>query len=180
MGVPLLGDELYGGTKSMVLSLLRPRTPISLHSKIVKMVSRLDRPCLHAWTLGWELFKPCFSSFCITNLIRCGVAYCFVGFSIPIQGSRCIFHANPLQTSLRFWASFVELVVRPFLSQSVKFMTRALYSYSVSRFWFLIKLLRNTFFHIYGLVKRKSICAHLSVYTFFQVEVLSSFFALFF
>ncbi|KAG5033775.1 RNA pseudouridine synthase 2, chloroplastic [Glycine soja] len=54
LGVPLLGDELYGGTKSMVLSLLRPRTPISLHSKIVKMVSRLDRPCLHAWTLGFQ------------------------------------------------------------------------------------------------------------------------------
>ncbi|RDX96347.1 RNA pseudouridine synthase 2, chloroplastic, partial [Mucuna pruriens] len=54
LGVPLLGDEVYGGTKSMVLSLLRPRTPISLHSKIVKMVSRLDRPCLHALTLGFQ------------------------------------------------------------------------------------------------------------------------------
>ncbi|TKY75280.1 RNA pseudouridine synthase 2 [Spatholobus suberectus] len=54
LGVPLLGDEVYGGTKSMVLSLLRPRTPVSLHSKIVKMVSRLDRPCLHALTLGFQ------------------------------------------------------------------------------------------------------------------------------
>lgn len=154
MGVPLLGDELYGGTKSMVLSLLRPRTPISLHSKIVKMVSRLDRPCLHAWTLGWELFKPCFSSFCITNLIRCGVAYCFVGFSIPIQGSRCIFHANPLQTSLRFWASFVELVVRRFLSQSVQIHDGGtIFIFSKQVLIFFIKLLRNTFFHIYRLVK---------------------------
>ncbi|WVZ19590.1 hypothetical protein V8G54_006912 [Vigna mungo] len=54
LGVPLLGDEVYGGTKSMVLSLLRPRTPISLHGKIVEMVSRLDRPCLHALTLGFQ------------------------------------------------------------------------------------------------------------------------------
>ncbi|KAL5144354.1 RNA pseudouridine synthase 2, chloroplastic [Glycine soja] len=54
LGVPLLGDEVYGGTKNMVFSLLRPRTPISLHSKVVKMVSRLDRPCLHALTLGFQ------------------------------------------------------------------------------------------------------------------------------
>ncbi|KHN09059.1 RNA pseudourine synthase 2, chloroplastic [Glycine soja] len=54
LGVPLLGDEVYGGTKNMVFSLQRPRTPISLHSKVVKMVSRLDRPCLHALTLGFQ------------------------------------------------------------------------------------------------------------------------------
>ncbi|KAL2346214.1 hypothetical protein Fmac_000214 [Flemingia macrophylla] len=54
LGVPLLGDEVYGGTKNMVLSLLRPRTPTSLHSKVVKMVSGLDRPCLHAMTLGFQ------------------------------------------------------------------------------------------------------------------------------
>ncbi|XP_027355684.1 RNA pseudouridine synthase 2, chloroplastic [Abrus precatorius] len=54
LGVPLLGDEVYGGTKSMVLSLLRPRTTLSSHSKIVKMISRLDRPCLHALTLGFQ------------------------------------------------------------------------------------------------------------------------------
>ncbi|KAH1123792.1 hypothetical protein GYH30_013834, partial [Glycine max] len=54
LGVPLLGDEVYGGTKNMVFSLLRPRTPISLQSKVVKMVSRLDRPCLHALTLGFQ------------------------------------------------------------------------------------------------------------------------------
>ncbi|ESW08113.1 hypothetical protein PHAVU_009G019500 [Phaseolus vulgaris] len=54
LGVPLLGDEVYGGTKSMVLSLLRPRSPISLHGKIVQMVSSLDRPCLHALTLGFQ------------------------------------------------------------------------------------------------------------------------------
>lgn len=54
LGVPLLGDEVYGATKNMVLSLLRPRTPTSLHSKIIKMVSGLDRPCLHALTLGFQ------------------------------------------------------------------------------------------------------------------------------
>ncbi|CAK8569137.1 unnamed protein product [Lathyrus sativus] len=54
LGVPLLGDEVYGGTKSMVLSLLRPRTTPSLHGEMVKTVSELDRPCLHALTLGFE------------------------------------------------------------------------------------------------------------------------------
>ncbi|RYR48697.1 hypothetical protein Ahy_A07g034753 isoform C [Arachis hypogaea] len=54
LGVPLLGDEVYGATRSMVLSLLRPRTPSGLHSKIVQMVSRIDRPCLHALTLGFK------------------------------------------------------------------------------------------------------------------------------
>ncbi|KAF7817668.1 RNA pseudouridine synthase 2, chloroplastic [Senna tora] len=52
LGVPLLGDEVYGGTKSMVLSLLQPRTPPSMRGNILQMVSRLDRPCLHALTLG--------------------------------------------------------------------------------------------------------------------------------
>ncbi|CAL0318972.1 unnamed protein product [Lupinus luteus] len=54
LGVPLLGDEVYGGTKSMILSLLRPRTPPSLHGQVAHMVSRLDRPCLHALTLGFQ------------------------------------------------------------------------------------------------------------------------------
>lgn len=54
LGVPLLGDEVYGGTKSMVLSLLRPRTTPSLHSEMFKTVSELDRPCLHALTLGFQ------------------------------------------------------------------------------------------------------------------------------
>ncbi|KAK4275071.1 hypothetical protein QN277_018211 [Acacia crassicarpa] len=54
LGVPLLGDEVYGGTKSMALSLLQPRTPTSLRGKIVQMVSQLDRPCLHALTLGFR------------------------------------------------------------------------------------------------------------------------------
>ncbi|KAI4316988.1 hypothetical protein L6164_024905 [Bauhinia variegata] len=54
LGVPLLGDEVYGGTKGMALSLLRPRTPPSLHNEISQMVSRLERPCLHALTLGFQ------------------------------------------------------------------------------------------------------------------------------
>ncbi|KAE9609450.1 putative 23S rRNA pseudouridine(1911/1915/1917) synthase [Lupinus albus] len=54
LGVPLLGDEVYGGTKNMVLSLLRPRTALSLHGQVAQMVSRLDRPCLHALTLGFQ------------------------------------------------------------------------------------------------------------------------------
>ncbi|XP_042519371.1 RNA pseudouridine synthase 2, chloroplastic [Macadamia integrifolia] len=54
LGIPLLGDEVYGGTKSMALSLLRPRTPSSLHGHLLQVVSKLQRPCLHAFALGFE------------------------------------------------------------------------------------------------------------------------------
>ncbi|KAK9271395.1 hypothetical protein L1049_026985 [Liquidambar formosana] len=54
MGIPLLGDEVYGGTKNMALSLLLPRTPPSCHSQLSQLVSRLERPCLHALALGFR------------------------------------------------------------------------------------------------------------------------------
>ena len=52
LGIPLLGDETYGGTKSMALSLLRPRTPSKYHSALSDLISKVDRPCLHAALLG--------------------------------------------------------------------------------------------------------------------------------
>ncbi|KAH0920214.1 hypothetical protein HID58_027879 [Brassica napus] len=57
MGVPLLGDEVYGGTKSMALSLLQRRVSRSDQEEIIELVSRMDRPCLHAIVLGFE--HPC-------------------------------------------------------------------------------------------------------------------------
>lgn len=54
LGIPLLGDELYGGTKGMALSLLKPRAPSSSHAVISEMVSKLVRPCLHAQSLGFK------------------------------------------------------------------------------------------------------------------------------
>ncbi|GMN35868.1 hypothetical protein TIFTF001_005583 [Ficus carica] len=54
LGIPLLGDEVYGGTKSMALSLLRPRTPSSQHDQLSKLVSGFERPCLHALALGFR------------------------------------------------------------------------------------------------------------------------------
>lgn len=57
MGIPLLGDELYGGTKDMALSLLRPRTPSSCHFQLSDLVSSIERPCLHAMVLGFK--HPC-------------------------------------------------------------------------------------------------------------------------
>ncbi|XP_077221271.1 pseudouridine synthase family protein isoform X1 [Tasmannia lanceolata] len=54
LGIPLLGDEVYGGTKSMALSLLRPKTPSSYHSHLSHLVSKLERPCLHALSLGFK------------------------------------------------------------------------------------------------------------------------------
>lgn len=54
LGIPLLGDEVYGGTKNMALSLLRARTPSSNHGHLSHLVSKLQRPCLHAFTLGFK------------------------------------------------------------------------------------------------------------------------------
>ncbi|XP_062234064.1 RNA pseudouridine synthase 2, chloroplastic-like isoform X2 [Phragmites australis] len=54
LGIPLLGDETYGGTKSMALSLLRPRTPSKYHRDLSNLVSKVDRPCLHAALLGFK------------------------------------------------------------------------------------------------------------------------------
>nr|CAD1830548.1 unnamed protein product [Ananas comosus var. bracteatus] len=54
LGSSLLGDEVYGSTKSMALSLLKPRTPSSHHGHLSHMISKLDRPCLHALSLGFE------------------------------------------------------------------------------------------------------------------------------
>ncbi|KAF3446832.1 hypothetical protein FNV43_RR12012 [Rhamnella rubrinervis] len=54
LGIPLLGDEVYGGTKSMALSLLRPRTPSSHLGQLSQLVSTFDRPCLHAMALGFR------------------------------------------------------------------------------------------------------------------------------
>ncbi|VAI81381.1 unnamed protein product [Triticum turgidum subsp. durum] len=54
LGNPLLGDETYGGTKSMALSLLRPRTPSKYHGDLTNLVSKIDRPCLHAALLGFK------------------------------------------------------------------------------------------------------------------------------
>ncbi|XP_020704971.1 RNA pseudouridine synthase 2, chloroplastic-like isoform X1 [Dendrobium catenatum] len=54
LGIPLLGDELYGGTKGLALSLLKSRTPMSCHALVSDMVSKLQRPCLHAQSLGFK------------------------------------------------------------------------------------------------------------------------------
>ncbi|KAB2082342.1 hypothetical protein ES319_A05G191600v1 [Gossypium barbadense] len=54
MGIPLLGDEVYGGTKNMALSLLCPRTPPYYNDELSRLVSRLERPYLHALVLGFE------------------------------------------------------------------------------------------------------------------------------
>ncbi|PSR99552.1 RNA pseudouridine synthase [Actinidia chinensis var. chinensis] len=51
LGIPLLGDEVYGGTKSMAMSLLRPKTLSNFHGKLAQLLSRLERPCLHALAL---------------------------------------------------------------------------------------------------------------------------------
>lgn len=54
LGIPLLGDEVYGGTDSMALSLLRPKTQSNYHEQLQSLISGLDRPCLHALALGFK------------------------------------------------------------------------------------------------------------------------------
>ncbi|KAJ8772664.1 hypothetical protein K2173_027841 [Erythroxylum novogranatense] len=53
IGNPLLGDEVYGGTKNMALSLLQQKTPRRSHSRVSLLLSGMDRPCLHALALGF-------------------------------------------------------------------------------------------------------------------------------
>ncbi|PIN01503.1 RNA pseudouridylate synthase [Handroanthus impetiginosus] len=53
LGVPLLGDDVYGGTKSMALSLLQSRSPSNSRA-LQQLVFGLERPCLHALTLGFK------------------------------------------------------------------------------------------------------------------------------
>ncbi|GAA0141856.1 RNA processing factor [Lithospermum erythrorhizon] len=54
LGIPLLGDEVYGGTKGMALALLQPKTMPTVRGKLMEMLSKLERPCLHALTLGFQ------------------------------------------------------------------------------------------------------------------------------
>ncbi|KAF7141079.1 hypothetical protein RHSIM_Rhsim06G0012300 [Rhododendron simsii] len=54
LGIPLLGDEVYGGTANMAMSGLRPRTPSYCHGQLMQLVSRIKRPCLHALALGFR------------------------------------------------------------------------------------------------------------------------------
>ncbi|PKA60768.1 RNA pseudouridine synthase 2, chloroplastic [Apostasia shenzhenica] len=54
LGIPLMGDELYGGTKGMLLSLLYPRIALDQRGLVFELISKLDRPCLHAQSLGFE------------------------------------------------------------------------------------------------------------------------------
>ncbi|XP_056164674.1 RNA pseudouridine synthase 2, chloroplastic isoform X2 [Syzygium oleosum] len=53
VGIPLLGDEVYGGTKNMILSLLQAKLPPGHQSHLSELVSKLERPCLHAFSLGF-------------------------------------------------------------------------------------------------------------------------------
>ncbi|KAK3131290.1 hypothetical protein QOZ80_6BG0504600 [Eleusine coracana subsp. coracana] len=53
LGIPLIGDETYGGTKNLAVSLLRPRIPSRYHSDLSTLISKVDRPCLHAALLGF-------------------------------------------------------------------------------------------------------------------------------
>ncbi|KAI4390001.1 hypothetical protein MLD38_002160 [Melastoma candidum] len=53
LGIPLLGDEVYGGTKNMILSLLQARFRPSHCNQLSELILKLERPCLHALALGF-------------------------------------------------------------------------------------------------------------------------------
>lgn len=57
LGIPLMGDEVYGGSKNMALSRLHLKNRSRLHSQLSQLVGKLERPCLHALTLGF--IHPC-------------------------------------------------------------------------------------------------------------------------
>ncbi|KAL9264040.1 hypothetical protein AKJ16_DCAP04376 [Drosera capensis] len=91
MGIPLLGDEVYGGTKDMSLSLLRPKTQSSSHAQLGELVSGIERQCLHAMILGAGVLK--FSS---------------AGLSIHILVTTCTSLALRQLISLKCCVSFVQ------------------------------------------------------------------------
>ncbi|MCO5565179.1 hypothetical protein L7F22_018852 [Adiantum nelumboides] len=53
LGHPLLGDDIYGGTKGAALSCILTKIHSSTHGLARKLVSQLERPSLHAATLGF-------------------------------------------------------------------------------------------------------------------------------
>nr|GEZ20916.1 RNA pseudouridine synthase 2, chloroplastic isoform X1 [Tanacetum cinerariifolium] len=57
LGIPLMGDDVYGGSKNMAISRLQLKNPSSLHGRLSQLVGKLERPCLHALTLGFT--HPC-------------------------------------------------------------------------------------------------------------------------
>ncbi|CAM8938355.1 unnamed protein product [Rhodiola kirilowii] len=54
LGIPLLGDEVYGGTQNKALSMLGSKTIPSCRAQLSQLISKLDRPCLHALALGFK------------------------------------------------------------------------------------------------------------------------------
>ncbi|KAL9681617.1 hypothetical protein QQ045_013403 [Rhodiola kirilowii] len=54
LGIPLLGDEVYGGTQNKALSMLGSKTLPSCRAQLSQLISKLDRPCLHALALGFK------------------------------------------------------------------------------------------------------------------------------
>ncbi|KAL7584849.1 RNA pseudouridine synthase 2, chloroplastic [Lactuca sativa] len=57
LGIPLMGDEVYGGTKNMAISRLQLKNSSKLHGQLSELVAKVNRPCLHALTLGFT--HPC-------------------------------------------------------------------------------------------------------------------------
>ncbi|CAM6088062.1 unnamed protein product [Calypogeia fissa] len=53
LGYPLIGDDMYGGTKGAAISKLLPRCPSGKHGILRHLVANIERPCLHAQTLGF-------------------------------------------------------------------------------------------------------------------------------
>lgn len=53
LGHPLLGDDVYGGTKGAALACILPKICSSNHGLVRKLVSQMQRPYLHAAMLGF-------------------------------------------------------------------------------------------------------------------------------
>ena len=49
----VLGDEAYGGAGGAAVAVLTRNLHVGGHGKVKHLVAGLERPCLHAQTLGW-------------------------------------------------------------------------------------------------------------------------------
>ncbi|KAL8248418.1 hypothetical protein R6Q59_005286 [Mikania micrantha] len=51
LGIPRMGDEVYGGSRNMAVSQLQLKSPSDMHSQLSQLVTNL-----HALTLGGMLY----------------------------------------------------------------------------------------------------------------------------
>lgn len=108
----------------MALSLLRPRIPSSHHGQLAQLVSRLDRPCLHAVALGLEdksyskIVFPYLKLNKQLNMMQSHYTLSFCRFNHPKTGKNVHFSCQPPEdfAEILSWLRKIstEKVIPPF------------------------------------------------------------------